>query len=316
MPPPDWMSRAGRSLSLTGMAEVWAGLREEVAARSERSGLMLMVASAASFALMGALAKLLLPRTPTQAVVLSRGVLMTAVCVSLAARRGVSLWGRRPGMLLVRGLLGYGAVSCYFYSVQALPLGDAVLLQYSHPVFVCLMAPALLGERSDRGHWLNVLAALLGVALIVGPSGDLRGSALVGLAGSFLSGLAYLTVRELSRTEDQLTILVWFPLATIPGALVGTWMAGPAARPRDVTEIAGHLAVFACALAGQVALTQGLSRVPAARATAVAMSGPVFGLLFGFLFFGTAPTVASIAGTALVLGALWRLARAPYASRS
>ena len=301
-----WTSR---SLFLTGLADVWESVKHEAASRGERSGLWLMVASAAAFSLMAAMAKLLLPTTPTQAVVLSRGVLMTSLCVALAVRKRVPIVGKHPAKLVLRGLFGYGALSCYFYSVQHLPLGDAVLLQYSHPAFVAALAPLLLGERAGKAHWWMVLTALAGVALIVGPSGEMRAGALVGLTGSLFSGLAYMTVRHLSRTEHPLTILVWFPLATIPGSLVATLVAGKAAIPRSATEVLGHLAVFACALVGQIALTEGLARAGAARATAVSMTGPVFGLVFGFVLFGTRPTAWTVVGMVLVIGALWLLAR-------
>jgi drug/metabolite transporter (DMT)-like permease len=297
-------------LLITGLADVWAALRQQADRRDERFGLALMVLSAASFALMAAMVKLLLPDTPTQAVVLSRGVMLTAVFSLMARRQGVPLMGQRPGMLLLRGLLGYGALSCYFFSVHHLPLGDAVLLQYSHPLFVASMAPFLLGERTGTAHWPLVLAALCGVALIVGPSGDLRGAALVGLFGSSLSGLAYIAVRKLARSEHPLTILVWFPLATIPFSLVATLRVGAEALPRDGREVAGHLLVTASALVGQIALTHGLVRVRAAPATAVTMTGPVFGVLYGALFFGNWPTAASLAGMSITITALVLLARA------
>jgi drug/metabolite transporter (DMT)-like permease len=38
------------------------------------------------------------------------------------------------------------------------------------------------------------------------------------------------------------------------------------------------------------------------------MTGPVFGLLFGWLLFGTVPSAASIAGTAVVILSVVRLA--------
>ena len=298
-----------RSLLLTGLADVWGAVREEARRPGERFGLQLMVVSAAMFALMAALAKKLLPTTPIQAIVLSRGVLMTTVFVALARRRGVAILGTRPGVLIFRGLLGYAALSCYFWSVRHLPLGDAVLLQYSHPVFVAAAAPFVLGERTGRWHWPLVASALAGVALIVGPSGTPRGAAFVGLAGSLMSGVAYLAVRNLSRTEHPLTILVWFPLASIPLSLLATIRAGSAAIPKDLTEVAGHLLVFATALVGQTTLTAGLARAGAARATAVTMTGPVFGLLFGWLMFGTIPAAASIAGTVLVIVSIVQLAR-------
>lgn len=303
-----------KSLLLTGLADVRSALQEQSRRPGDRFGLILMVVSAACFALMAAVAKKFLPTTPMQAVVLSRGILMTATFVTLARRQGVPILGHNPPVLLLRGLLGYGALSCYFWSVQHLPLGDAVLLQYSHPIFVAAIAPFFLSEATGRWHWPLVLAALLGVALIVGPAGNLRGPALVGLGGSMLSGLAYMAVRKLSKTEHTLTILVWFPLATIPLSLMGTIHAGRAALPRNGAEIAGHLLIFATALLGQVTLTQGLARAGAARATAVTMTGPVFGLLFGWLLFGTTPAAASLVGTIVVIAAVVFLARRSVSS--
>ena len=303
-----------RSLLITGLADVWAGLRERAARPGERFGLVLMVLSAASFALMAAVVKKLLPDTPTQAVVLSRGVLMTSIFAVLARRQGVALLGNRPWVLLARGLLGYASLSCYFWSVVHLPLGDAVLLQYSHPVFVAALAPLVLGELTGRGHWLLVIAALVGVALIVGPQGELRGAAAVGLLGALLSGLAYLTVRQLSRTEHPLAILIWFPLATVPFSLLATLGSGAAALPRSSSEVLGHLLVTATALAGQIALTHGLVRVRAAPATAVTMTGPVFGVIYGLLLFGTLPTLSSCAGMLVTISALILLARSRAAA--
>ena len=303
-----------RSLLLTGLADVRSALQEESRRPGDRFGLILMVVSAACFALMAAVAKRLLPTTPMQAVVLSRGILMTATFVILARRQGVPILGHNPPVLLLRGLLGYGALSCYFWSVQHLPLGDAVLLQYSHPIFVAAIAPFFLREVTGRWHWPLVLAALAGVALIVGPAGNLRGPALVGLCGSMLSGLAYMAVRRLSKSEHTLTILIWFPLATIPLSLAATIHAGRSAIPSGAAEVVGHLLIYATALLGQVTLTEGLARAGAARATAVTMTGPVFGLLFGWMLFGTTPSVESVVGTAIVIAAVVLLARTTVSS--
>jgi len=294
---------------LTGLSDVWSALRDRARGTDERSGLLLMVVSAAAFALMAAFAKWLLPDAPTQAVVFSRGVLLSIVLAAWARARRVPLAGRNTPGLILRGLLGYAALSCYFWSVQHLPLGDAVLLQYSHPAFVAAAAPFALGERTGRWHWPLIAAALVGVAMIVGATGRIRGAAVIGLIGAMLSGLAYLAVRKLSRSEHPITIMVWFPLVTVVPAALATWRAGAAAIPKDAIQVAGHLAVSASALLGQIALTLGLTRVRAARATAVTMTGPVFGALYGFVLFGTVPTAASVAGTVVVIAAVVLLAR-------
>lgn len=303
-----WL-RPTRSLLITGLADVWSAVREGPRRPGDAFGLQLMVVSAAAFALMAAFAKLFLATAPMQAVVFSRGVMMSAVFVTAARLQGVPIVGANPRMLLVRGLLGYCALSCYFWSVQHLPLGDAVLLQYSHPVFVAAIAPFVLPEPTGRWHWPLVLLALAGVAMIVGPSGSMRAAALVGLAGAIFSGTAYLAVRKLSRTEHPLTILIWFPLATVPISLLATLRSGRAAIPHSAGEVAGHLLVFLSALVGQITLTHGLARAGAARATAVTMTGPVFGLVFGWLLFGTRPAPSSVFGTVLVILATVLLAR-------
>ena len=66
-----------KSLLLTGLADVRSSVSEQSRRPGDRFGLILMIVSAACFALMAAVAKKLLPHTPMQAVVLSRGVLMT-----------------------------------------------------------------------------------------------------------------------------------------------------------------------------------------------------------------------------------------------
>jgi drug/metabolite transporter (DMT)-like permease len=261
-----------------------------------------MVASAACFALMAAIVKGWLSAAPSQAVVLSRGVLMSVTFVLLARRKGVSLVGRRRGLLLLRGLLGYAALSCYFWSVQHLPLGDAVLLQYSHPIFVACVAPWLLCEPTSGRHWVTVLVAFSGVAVVVGPSGHLGPATAIALTGALCSGLAYVAIRQLAATEHPLTIMVWFPLTTIPGALVASLAHGADALPRGTGEVLAHIAVAAAGLLGQITLTEGLARIDAARGTAATMTGPGFGVLFGLVLFGTVPNVTSLAGMAIVGG--------------
>ncbi len=300
--------RGGLSLLLTGVADIWGNVRAAGRATADLRGLALMVLSAACFALMAAIAKAMLPHVPTQSVVLSRAVIMTIVFLGMALAKRVSVVGVRPHKLMLRGLLGYLAVSCYFYSVQHIPLGDAVLLQYSHPVFVAVLAPLLLHERTGRWHWPLVVVALAGVAFIVGPSGTINREASVGLFGSVLSGFAYLTVRDLAKTEHPLTVLVWFSGVMIPGALIMSIRAGAPALPTNLHDWIAHVAVATAGLVGQFALTEGLARAGAARATAVTMTGPIFGLAFDVMFFDKWPKWTSVVGTLTVVVALMLLA--------
>ena len=315
------------------------------ARRADTRGLILMVASAACFAAMAPFTRKWLTQVEPQSIVLSRAVAMVVVFAVWGRAAGIALAGRDRAGLVVRGLLGYLAISCYVWSTQHLPPGKAVLLQYSHPVFVASLAPLLLREKPGPLHWPLVVAGFAGLTLALGVAGfgattgattgasDPRGLApdhawVVGLMGACLSGLAYMMVRRIAATEAPVTIVFWFALVMLPASLIGTlvpwspldaiagWFgtmahAAPAVAagprhplPAGAAEWLGCAGVVAVGLVGQITLTEGLARAGAARAVAVTMAGPLFGLAFDLLFFGQLPTAVALAGTVLVVAAL------------
>ncbi len=268
-----------------------------------------MVLSAASFSFMAATVRWLLPDTPSQAIVFSRGVMVTAILLAVARKRKISLLGRRRGLLLARGLLGSAALSIYYWSAQTLPIGDAILIQYTHPLWVALLAPWLLREVTSARTYQAALLGLMGVALVVRPEGHVSLAAMIALGGAVLSALAYMTVRRLSDSESRISIMFWFPAVSVLFALPGTWSAGAAALPKSGREVAGHLLVTGSALLGQWAITLGLSRAGAARATAATLTGPLFGMLLGWVLLAQVPAGTSVAGGTLILAGLYVLAR-------
>jgi len=302
---------------------------------ADTRGLLLMVASALCFAAMAPFTRKWLRAVDPQSIVLARAVVMLLVFGVWARVAGVSLAGHDRSGLVLRGFLGYLAISCYVWSTQHLPPGQAVLLQYSHPVFVAALAPLLLSERPGPLHWPLVLAGVVGLALALGVAGlgDANHRAVaIGLGGACLSGFAYMTVRRVAATEAPLTIVFWFALVMLPASLIGAlvpWspldaLAGltgnsvqgleaagsaPVATPRHLVpgvtrEWLGCAAVVAAGLLGQITLTEGLARAGAARAVAVTMAGPLFGLAFDVLFFGQWPTPVALIGTVVVVAAL------------
>jgi hypothetical protein len=56
----------------------------------------------------------------------------------------------RKMLLLLRGLLGFGAVSLFYWAVQYLPLADVAVLMFLAPVFVagvCAKIPCLWQQQ-------------------------------------------------------------------------------------------------------------------------------------------------------------------------
>jgi drug/metabolite transporter (DMT)-like permease len=279
------------------------------------SGPRFMLASAAAFAAMTAAAKLVGSRLPVFELVFVRALFSVVVTAALLRRAGVPLLGTRRPLLALRGLFGCCGLTCSFYAVIHLPLAEATLLQFMHPVFTVALAGTLLGERIGRGVLLGLPLALAGLVLVVRPGFVWGGAAApldpfavgVALAGAFFAADAYVTVRYLARTgEHPLSIVFSFPAVTL--ALSLPLVVADFVWPRGVEWL--WLAVTgAAAQLGQMALTRGIQLLPASRATAYSYTQIVFATALGAWLFGETPGALTAAGAALVLAGAWLAGR-------
>jgi drug/metabolite transporter (DMT)-like permease len=125
-----------------------------------------------------------------------------------------------------------------------------------NPVFVALLAPLVLKERSPGHVWLALALGLGGAALIVRPGFHVGWwPGLVGVAGGLASGLAYMTVRMLGRSERPITVVMAFPVIAGPLSL-------PFALPvwvwPNLLETAAMVGAAFAAAGGQLLMTIGL----------------------------------------------------------
>ena len=268
---------------------------------------MSLVGAALAFSLMTVCVKHLGGRLPVAEVVLIRSLISLVITLTMLSRLGVSPWGQQKGLLLVRGMLGTGALLMFFQAISTLPLAAATLLQYTYPTLTTLSAWALLGEPIRKRISLAVLLGLFGVLLVVQPEWagqSMAGlpplAAMIGLGGALLTALAYVSVRQLSVREHPLVIVFYFPLVSVPATLpflMNQWV-----MPTG-SDWMWLLGVGLLTQLGQVWLTEGLAALPAARATSINYVQVVFATLWGVLIFAEPVTVTVIIGAICVLGA-------------
>ena len=55
-------------------------------------------------------------------------------------RKRISPWGINKKLLLIRGIVGTGALFCVFKAIDSLPLATATVIQYTYPTFTALLA--------------------------------------------------------------------------------------------------------------------------------------------------------------------------------
>jgi drug/metabolite transporter (DMT)-like permease len=278
--------------------------------RSE-SGLGYMVQSAFWFAVMALLVKLAGESMPTMQIVFARACVTLVLGGLVLWRAGVRPFGTRPRLLFVRGLLGSCGLVCFYAAVVHLPLAEATVIHQTAPLFTALLAAVVLREHLEGRVLASIVICLGGVLLIARP-GWLLGEgparpdfawqfAFVALLGSALSAVAYVTVRSLGRTENPLVVVFWFPLVTVP-------LTAPFALPvwtwPDLRGWALLLGIGGTTQIAQLAMTKGLAREAAGRATAVGYLQVAFATLFGAAVFGRWPDAGSWSGMALILVSL------------
>jgi drug/metabolite transporter (DMT)-like permease len=269
-----------------------------------------MVAAALSFSVMSVFVKLAARRLPVGEVVLFRALFSLSASYLMLRAAGMSPWGKRRGLLLARGAVGYLALHCVYYSVSRLPLADATTIQFFHPVVTAAIASVALGERLSPRLGTAMAVGLAGVVLVARPETLFgAGTALptfplmVGLTGAVLTAAAYVIVRSLAATEPPLVIVFYFPLVAVPGSLPFVLEDPVVPAGFEWLYLVG-VGIFS--QAGQVYLTRGFERETAARGTALSYLHVLFAAGWGLAIFGETPTTWTLLGAALILAsALW-----------
>ncbi len=276
------------------------------------SGLRAMVASAFLFAVMASLIKAAARTVPAVEVVFVRNLVHAALFVPIWwAATDRTLGNKR--LLLLRGCLGLCALEAYAWTLAVLPLADAWILQAMNPVFVALLAPWILRERSGGHVWLALVLGFGGAALIVRPGFHVDWwPGLVGVLGGLASGLAYMTVRLLGRSERPLTVVMAFPVIAGPLSLP---FAIPVWVWPNALEWATLVAAALAAAGGQMLMTIGLKASRAAPATTATYVGFVFASAIGWVAFSEAPTWTTVAGTLAICAGGARRGRDAAAAR-
>jgi drug/metabolite transporter (DMT)-like permease len=264
------------------------------------------------FSIMSLLVKLAGQRLPSIEIVLVRAMITLALSIAMLQRARIPVWGKRRRLLAVRGLFGFVALTAFYFSVIHLPLAEATVIQYVNPVFAAVLATWLLGERLGIRELVCIAVGLIGVVLVARPAVIFGHSAAldprylaVALMGALFSAAAYVSVRQLGRTEHPLVVVFYFPLVTVPLALPFALVGWIWPTPMEWLILLG---IGVSTQAGQLSITRGLQMEPAGRATAVGYLQIVFAAVWGALFFREFPGVFGIVGAVLIAGStLWLL---------
>jgi drug/metabolite transporter (DMT)-like permease len=265
-------------------------------------GAALMTAAALLFAAMAAMVQVASERLPTAMVVFFRNAVALMVLAPFALRGGwQGLRTRRLPEHLLRTAAGLGAMYCFFYAVAHLRLADAVLLNYTVPLFIPVVERLWLREPVPPRLWGPLGVGFLGVLLVLKPGlGLYQRVSAVGLAAGFMSAVAQTGIRRMTATEPTVRIVFYF-------ALLGTLVSAVPLAGHWVTPDGGLvlllLAMGATAAAAQFLMTRAYTYAPAAQVGAFIYTAVPFAILVDWLRRGRLPDAAGLLGSILICAA-------------
>lgn len=268
----------------------------------DRRGLAAAVGASMLMAAMGAFIKVASQEINNNMVVFLRNAFGLAFLLPGLLQLGPGLMRtRRLPAHLGRSLAGLAAMYCFFYAIAHMNLAEAVLLNFSSPVFTALLAALWLKESLSRMTLAAVLAGLLGIGLILKPvPGHFTPVALIGAASALLAAVAMVNIRSMAATEPTWRIVLYF--STISTAASAIPLAWDWQTPSGGALLA-MAAAGLCASVGQLLLTYSYASAPAAKVGTINYSTVIFAGLFSWWFWNERPDWASMLGALLVIGA-------------
>jgi drug/metabolite transporter (DMT)-like permease len=277
-----------------------------------------MALGATLFALMNFLARLATASASWATVAAVRAIIGALVAFSVARMRGRSLAAKDKRAIFWRSLLGTLSMLATFYALSSrtVSLGNTVTLLNLSPVFLAVLAPIFLRERTSAVVALAIGLALAGVVLVVRPAflfGD-GGDEVVGMVASsgpsstttvlvavlaaLSTSIAMMFLRRAGQTETAEAIAFHFSVFAAAAMSVISLFDFRMPSPRDAAFMvaAGLAAGFA-----QLAMTRAYALEHAARVSGMSYFAVVASALLGAAVLDERPGRTAIAGMALVI---------------
>jgi drug/metabolite transporter (DMT)-like permease len=254
-----------------------------------------------------------------------RAGMCMAALLAVAVALGWRLRPVNPARVALRAAIASLGIVLYFGALAVMTIGQAGAGLYTAPVFVLVISVLAFGLRAG---WLRSLAVALGFAgvlIVLRPWGDTTGggalplwAAAVAVAAGLLHGTGAVLTREYCAGEPIAgMVLAHFGAMTlwglggmaavallVPEAAAGpagwfaraaVWPSGPALFWTAVNAAGSVVAMMLAIRAYQIA--------EASRVAVLEYSFLPFAAIWALVLFGDVPDLATLAGTALIVGA-------------
>ena len=226
---------------------------------------------------------------------------------------------RRPVLHLFRGLLMVLANMFFFLGLSVMPLAEVVALFFTAPLFICLLARPVLGERVGGWRWLAIVAGMAGVMIMVQPdTGSFSWASILPVMAAFTYALLQMVTRILGMRETAGTLTFYMQVAFILVSVVSGFLIGdgrfdtfdeptlsfllrawhwPGGTDLLLLGLCGVIVAF-----GAYLLSQSYRLAQASVVAPFEYTSLPFALVVGYLVWGDFPGLNDIIGSLIIVG--------------
>jgi drug/metabolite transporter (DMT)-like permease len=274
-----------------------------MSANQNLPGIIAMVAAAALFALMDAGMKLLSQHYSAMQVTALRSLASLPFVYLYVAWRSsfAAMLQVRWPLHLLRGLIAIVMLATFVVGLRHLPLTETYAIFYIAPLLITALSVPVLGERVGRARWIAIATGLMGVLVVLRPTGagvfTLAGLAVIASAVCYT--ISALAVRVLGRTDSMESLMFWLISILALGALGLAWPHWQSIRPQDGWLIA---AIGLTGFCGQWGVTYAFRHGEVSAVAPFEYTSLIWSLGLDRLIWQTTPDHYTLLGATVIIG--------------
>ena len=204
-----------------------------------------------------------------------------------------------PKTQLLRGTLGFFQLYFLYWSFAALPMADATALSFATTLFVTALSVPFLKEKVNAPRWIATTIGFLGVVAISRPTGDLNaGGAVAAVISAFLEAMVMIYACRLGKHDKAFTTVFYYTLVTCFLGLLTlpfVWVT-PTFNQISLITLLGIAGT-----SGHILIARSYQLAPAPVVAPMFYTLLLWGIIFGYLFWGEIPSLYALSGAAVII---------------
>jgi drug/metabolite transporter (DMT)-like permease len=271
------------------------------------NGPLAMFISAALFSVMAILVKIASNAVSAPEIIFFRSIVSVILIILLIPIGKASFKVKRLDKLVFRGIVGGVSLVLYFYALALTSVSNAVLLDYTYPIFAAIFSVMYINEKMTWRKSFFLFLAFIGLLLVFRfDFSSINLGDVLALLSGIASGLAIVAIKDLRKTDSSAMITLAFVMAGLIFSVF--FLKGNVTVPSsDIAVVLLLLGVLGTA--GQLLMSYAFKHCSASLGGLISMSTIVMTAILSVFVFGDPLT------TNMIIGGLLIFASASFFSR-